>query len=122
MSLSGDALDAGPRAITRDSFGTASLSSSSRFADNSGTRAVSPVTFPPGWARLATTPASTSAPAEADTIGIVVVSRFAASAAPVVPTTRTSTGSLMSSETSAAWRSSRACADRDSITMFCPST
>src|SRR5262245_36116164 len=45
------------RAVTRESPGIMSLSTSSLFALSSGERMVSPVVFPPGRERLATTPA-----------------------------------------------------------------
>src|SRR5713101_7616576 len=57
-------------ATTRDNFGTASLKSSSRFPSNSGASVDSPVTFPPGFARLDTRPAATGSPASAVTMGI----------------------------------------------------
>jgi hypothetical protein len=64
---------------TRESDGTRSRSSSSCFAPSSrGT--VSPVTFPPGRARLAIRPASTAPTLPTMTIGIVVVAFRAARA------------------------------------------
>ena len=47
------------RTARRASLGTASLSSASRFSHNSVPMAVTPVTFPSGRARLATSPDST---------------------------------------------------------------
>jgi hypothetical protein len=39
------------------------------------TKTGNPVTFPPGWAKLATRPLPTGSPKDANTIGMVVVSR-----------------------------------------------
>ena len=60
--------------------GTASCSSSSRFDPSSTPNVVTPVTLPPGRARLATRPSLTGSPPVAKTIGIVVVTALAASA------------------------------------------
>ena len=56
---------------------------SSRFASSSTANEVSPVTLPPGWARLGTTPCPTGSPIAPMTIGMVLVARFASSAASV---------------------------------------
>jgi hypothetical protein len=64
------------RAVTRDSPGIMSLSTSSLFALSSGERMVSPVVFPPGRARLATTPAPRMSSLIV-TIGIVSVACWA---------------------------------------------
>ena len=47
------------KTATRESLGTISLRSSSRFPLNSGRRVANPVMFPPGRARLATKPLPT---------------------------------------------------------------
>jgi len=56
---------------TRERPGTASLSSSSRFALSSGEILLSPVTFVPGRARLLTNPVPTGSVLMVITIGIV---------------------------------------------------
>ena len=58
--------------------GNASLSSSSRFALTSWENHVSPVTFPPGRARLATNPVATGSATDGMTMGIVAVACLAA--------------------------------------------
>ena len=68
------------RSPTRASLGTASLSISSLLVFSSGAKLESPVTLPPGRARLATKPAPTGSPALAITMGMVVVAFFAANA------------------------------------------
>ena len=60
--------------------GTASLMSSSRFAFSVWPSAVTPVTLPPGRARLVTMPAATGSPVVTITIGMVLVAFLAASA------------------------------------------
>ena len=70
----------GRRSPTRASLGTASLSISNLFVFSSGANLESPVTLPPGRARLATKPAPTGSPALVITIGIVVVALLAANA------------------------------------------
>ena len=57
------------RTAIRVSPGTISFSSSSRLALTSGARTVSPVIFPPGGARLATSPVATRSPHAKQTIG-----------------------------------------------------
>ena len=71
---------AGRRSPTRASLGTASLSISSLLVFSSGDKLESPVTLPPGRARLATKPAPTGSPAFVITMGMVVVALFAANA------------------------------------------
>jgi hypothetical protein len=56
--------------------------SSSRFAASRATRAVMPVTFPPGRARLVTRPSCSGSSGMLNTIGIVVVAILAAIAVP----------------------------------------
>ena len=68
---------------TRASLGTTSLSISSLLVFSSGDKLESPVTLPPGRARLATRPAPTGSPAFVITMGMVVVAFFAANG--VVP-------------------------------------
>src|SRR5258708_14039007 len=51
--------------VTRESFGTACLSKSSRLAAICGAIRDSPLTLPPGWARLSTVLPSTSRPPHA---------------------------------------------------------
>src|SRR6266536_1460420 len=61
--------------------GTASLRSSSRFALSAVALSVTPVTFPPGLARLATNPTPSGSPERAMTIGMVELASLAAAAA-----------------------------------------
>ena len=56
---------------------------STRLAVSSVTKALRPVTLPPGCARLVTTPVSSGSPIAAMTIGIVAVAFLAASTAGV---------------------------------------
>src|SRR5262245_63709485 len=65
------------RTATRETRGTTSLSSSSRFPANSDVKLASPVTLPPGRAKLATNPSPTGSPLTL-TMGIVVVACLAA--------------------------------------------
>ena len=73
----------GRRSPTRASLGTASLSISSLLVFSSGDKLESPVTLPPGRARLATKPAPTGSAAVVITMGMVVVALFAANAGAV---------------------------------------
>jgi hypothetical protein len=68
------------RAIT-PAWGTSSDSRSSRLGFSSGAMMLTPVRFPPGRARLATSPAATGSPPPKKTIGIVDVAPFAAAIA-----------------------------------------
>ena len=68
------------RSPTRASLGTASLSISSLLVFSSVAKLESPVTLPPGRARLATKPAPTGSAALVITMGMVVVAFFAANA------------------------------------------
>src|SRR5215831_9694002 len=63
---------------TRRVFGRASLRSCNRLAISSSAIPLSPVTFPPGRARLATRPLWTGSPTRAITMGIVPLALFAA--------------------------------------------
>ena len=74
-------------AIQRE-LGTISRSSSSRFRVNSA-EPTTPVTLPPGWARLATRPVRPGHDGEDD--GIVAVAALAAAIAGVASVTSTST-------------------------------
>ena len=65
--------------------GINSRSSSSRFGPSSVFKLVTPVTLPPGRARLATSPAATGSLPTWNRTGMVVVAAFAASAAGVLP-------------------------------------
>ena len=85
------------RAATRDTCGINSLSSSSRFADNSLDIDVIPVTFPPGRAKLAASPSSTGSGPVAVTMGIELVTCFAASEAGLPAVTNMSTLAATSS-------------------------
>src|SRR5258708_27152253 len=64
--------------------GSSSCSNSSRFGAISRLVWVTPVTLPPGRFRLATRPSWTGSAAVSNTIGMVVVASFAASAAGVL--------------------------------------
>ena len=66
-------------------LGTNSRSSSSHFDTSSVFMLVTPVTLPPGRARLVTRPAATGSIPTWKTMGIVAVAAFAASAAGVLP-------------------------------------
>ena len=79
------------RTATRVRRGIASLSSCSRLTLSSVLIVESPVTFPPGCARLATKPDATGSATIAMTMGMVDVARLTAWAAGVVSTTITST-------------------------------
>src|SRR5256885_2083821 len=67
-----EALSGFQRKATRKTVGMASLRICSRLAPRSGPRMVLPVIFPPGRARLGTSPARTGSPIEIMTMGIVV--------------------------------------------------
>src|SRR5262245_54231427 len=77
---------------TRFAVGTNARRSSSRFAVNSALKKLMPVTFPPGRARLATSPSLTGSAPVRKAIGIVVVAALAASAAEVLVAAITATG------------------------------
>ena len=79
----------GRRIPTRGSLGTTSLSIYNLLVFSSGANVESPVTLPPGRARLATRPSPTGSTLLVTTIGIVVVAFLAADAAgPDVTTIR----------------------------------
>src|SRR5215218_5419425 len=73
------------RSTTAFAAGANSRSNSRRFRPSSVFRLVTPVTLPPGRARLATSPAAIGSLPIWNTIGIVAVAAFAASAAGVLP-------------------------------------
>ena len=77
--------------VAVDTFGNASLSSARRLALRSSSIADTPVTFPPGLAKLVARPAATGSPVAAMTIGIVFVTLTAALASGVQAVTMTST-------------------------------
>ena len=62
----------------REILGIDSLSSSSRFPLSSLVSFVSPVIFPPGRAKLSTSPVATGSIVTTMTMGIVLVASFAA--------------------------------------------
>ena len=66
------------RKATRATLGKASLSSSNRLPSRSGAMMLSPVIFPPGRARLETSPVPTGSAASANTMGIVALAFLAA--------------------------------------------
>src|SRR5437016_10108027 len=70
-----------PETAIREAVGTASLRSSSRFALSAVALSVTPVTFPPGLARLATKPTPSGSPERAMTIGMTALASLAAAAA-----------------------------------------
>ena len=69
------------RTATWETVGRTSLRNSSCFPMISGAWRDTPVMFPPGWARLATRPLATGSPTPTMTMGIVLVTSLAASAA-----------------------------------------
>src|SRR5215472_11462437 len=73
-------------ALTTAGWGTNSCSNPNRFASRSLEKKLTPVTLPPGRARLATRPSLTGSVPLPKTMGIVVVAAFAASAAGVLQT------------------------------------
>ena len=81
---------------------------------------VSPVTFPPGRARLATMRCLTASAESAMTMGIVLVAFFARRAPCPVLVTMTSTLRRTSSAASSASLSMSPSADRYSMAMFLP--
>ena len=107
---------------TRESLGAASVSNWSLLPESpSSVPWDSPVTFPPGRARLATSPVATGSPAIAITIGIVVVASFAAKT-PTLWVTITSTFRRTSSFASSGRRSCFPSLHRYSSATFLPST
>ena len=82
---------------------------------------VTPVTFPPGRAMLATPTVPTPSPLTAMTIGRVEVFRLAATSAGPIMTTKMSTLLSISSWARPSSRSLRPSAHRSSNWMFLPS-
>ncbi len=111
-----------PRTATRESAGTISFSNSSCFPLISGAREDNQVMFPPGRARLTTTPDPTGSPSKLITIGTLVVACLAARVGVGPYETRTSIWRLTSSAASAGRRSGFPSAERHSMMMFFPST
>ena len=74
-----------------ETLGTISLSSSNRFPSISGEIEVTPVMFPPGRARLVTSPVATGSPTAIMTSGIDEAAFLTASEAGVPAVTITST-------------------------------
>jgi hypothetical protein len=109
------------RTVTLSTPGNASRRSSRRLPLNSGDTVVRPVTFPPGCARLATSPAPIGSETLVTTIGIVVVALFAASAAGVLTAKITSTRACTRSRAKSPSRSFRFSANRSSMIKFRPS-
>src|SRR5262249_10637494 len=99
-----------------------SLSNSSRLPANTAEILVTPVMFPPGRARLSTSPAATGSAEITKTMGIVLVAFLAARAPDNVPVRITSTSRRTSSSARVGSRSSLLSAYRDSKAMFLPST
>ena len=106
---------------TRRSPGTSSRSRSSRLPARSVDRTDSPVTLPPGRARLATSPLPTGSPAAVNTIGIAVVTCFAAVISGVPEVTIISTLRRANSAAISAARSLRPSVQRYSIATVRPS-
>ena len=102
-------------------MGTASLSTSSLLVFSSVAKAESPVTLPPGRARLATRPTPTGSPTLAITMGMVVVAFFAANADGPPVTTIRSTLRRTRSAASSGRRSVFCSANRYSMVIFFPS-
>src|SRR5262245_20220651 len=103
-------------------LGTTSCSSSSRFGPTSTFKLVTPARLPPGRFRLATSPSATGSTAAENTIGIVVVALFAASADVMPAAAITATGRRTNSAASAGKRSLWPSAQRYSIATFRLST
>ena len=109
------------RTATRDSVGIASFNTSTRLPLTPVEKRTSPVTLPPGRARLANSPSKGSW-AVGTTMGICLVAALAASAASCVPATIRSTGSRTSSPARAGQISGRPRSHRRSRTIVRPST
>src|SRR5579863_177065 len=106
---------------TRAISGTIFSINSSRFPLRSGDMRLSPVTLPPGRARLLTSPVPSGSPADVMTMGIVAVACLAASGASVPAATITSTLRRTNSAANSVRRSLRFSAYRYSMTMVLPS-
>ena len=110
------------RAVTRRAAGNMSRMSSMHLPDSSAVIPAIPVTFPPGRARLATSPVPTGSPASAITMGISRVACLAARVGGVNQVTITSTLRRTNSAARSGTRLASPSADRNSNRMFCPST
>jgi hypothetical protein len=110
------------RKATRATLGKASLSSSNLLPSRSVAIMLSPVIFPPGRARLETSPLPTGSGAAANTMGIVALAFLAAKIALPPGVTMTSTLRRTSSSARSGSRSSFPSAYRYSMKMFFPST
>jgi hypothetical protein len=111
------------RTAKRDTLGAASFRSSSRFGPSSGTIRDTPVTLPPGRAKLATSPVVMGSLLAAITIGIVLLARCAAFGAASPPAvTITSTFMRISSSARSSNISGFHFAERYSIAIVFPST
>ena len=108
------------RTATRVTPGTASLISSNRFVFNAWPSVVTPVTLPPGRARLVTIPSPTGSPVVTITIGMVPVALLAASAPGLDPVRMTSTRCRTSSAASPGSRSGLPSANRVSTVKLWP--
>src|SRR5215467_1964021 len=106
---------------TRASLGTASLSTSSLFVFSSGAKLDSPVTLPPGRARLATKPAPTGSGKLVITMGMVLDAPFAANGVGPPEATIRSTLRRTRSAASSGRRSGVCSANRYSMVIFFPS-
>src|SRR5215831_10190046 len=106
---------------TRASLGTASLSTSSLFVFSSGAKLDSPLTLPPGRARLATKPAPTGSGKLVITMGMVLLAPFATNGVGPPEATIRSTLRRTRSAASSGSRSSFCSANRYSMVMFFPS-
>ena len=110
-----------PIIATRRSPGTRSRSKSSRSPARSVANTDSPVTLPPGRARLSTSPLPTGSPAAEKTIGIVAVACFEATISGVPEVTIISTLRRANSAAISAARSLRPSVQRYSIAIVRPS-
>src|SRR5215510_5424901 len=111
----------GLRSPTRATLGTASLSISSLFVFSSAAKVESPVTLPPGRARLATRPSPTGSVEVVITMGMVLDAPFAANAGGGELTTIRSTLRRTRSAASSGRRSVFCSANRYSMVIFFPS-
>ena len=110
-----------PKTATRESPGTISFKSSSRFPLLSGARVDKPVIFPPGRDKLATKPVPTGSSSWVMTMGTVVVAFLAGRVAASPPVTMTSTFRRTSSAASAGSRSKFPSLPRHSMIRLFPS-
>jgi hypothetical protein len=106
---------------TRASVGITSLSTSNLLLFSSGPKFESPVTLPPGRARLATKPEPTGSPEFAITMGMVLVAPFAANGVGPPTVTIRSTLRRTNSAASSGSRSRFPSAYRYSMVRFFPS-